>query len=739
MNRLTTAFGVALLLFLAAPARATIFGNVRGIVHDPQHRPIPDAQATLRAVQSDWSATTQTNAEGEFQFSGVAIGEYRITIEAAGFSPAEANLTVVSGSAPVLHFPMRLEAVKQSVTVTEAPGTVATETTAAATLVSRSEIERTPGADRSTSLAMITNFVPGSFMSHNMLHVRGGHMLSWWMDGAPVPNLSIATNLAPPFDPKDIDYLEVQRGGLASEYGDRTFGVINVVPRSGFERNNQAELVLNYGNFHSLDSQVSFGSHTERFAYYASLRGNRTDLGLETPAPEVIHNLGSGLGGFSSLIFNATPHDQLRLVASLRNDHFQIPNTPEDQELGLRDLDLERDAFLNFTWARTMSAGMMLTVSPFYHFNRAAYAGGAGDTPLVPDYRRASHYLGGQAALSIVRGRHNAQVGVMTMSDRDSYTFALTPAADPTLALREQQRLWGNLQTAFLEDRYKLTRWFTLMGGMRLTRFGGVVTETAASPRLGAALELPRLGWVLHASYGRFYQAPPLTTISGPILDLAFSQGLTFLPLHGERDEQHEFGLTVPARGWTVEVRNFRTAARNYFDHDVLGSSSIFLPITIERARVRGWDTTLRSPRLLNRAQVRLVWAHQYVEAQGAVSGGLTDFQPPPAGAYYFLDFDQRDTANLGFDLTLPRQTWLNGNVGYGSGALDMNGPAHLPAHTTLDLAVGRTFHERWSAHVFATNVFNRRYLIDHSNEFAGTHFAHPRQVGIELRYRFHY
>jgi len=32
----------------------------------------------------------------------------------------------------------------------------------------------------------------------------------------------------------------------------------------------------------------------------------------------------------------------------------------------------------------------------------------------------------------------------------------------------------------------------------------------------------------------------------------------TFLPLHGERDEQHEFGLAIPFEGWTFDVSTFR-------------------------------------------------------------------------------------------------------------------------------------------------------------------------------------
>ena len=173
--------------------------------------------------------------------------------------------------------------------------------------MSRRQIAQTPGGDQTNSLSMITNYVPSAYMVHDQLHIRGGHQVSWLIDGVPVPNTNIASNVGPQFDPKDIDYLEVQRGGYSAEYGDRTYGVFNVVTRSGFERNRQAELVASYGSFNRTKDQFSFGDHTERFAYYASISGNRTDLGLETPSTEILHDLGAGLGGFASLIFNKTP------------------------------------------------------------------------------------------------------------------------------------------------------------------------------------------------------------------------------------------------------------------------------------------------------------------------------------------------------------------------------------------------------------------------------------------------
>ncbi len=736
-SRLPGLCACAVFLF-AIHAGATIFGNVRGVIHDPQHRPVEGAQVIVRARSSAWSQTVESDPDGEFEFNPVPAGEYTVSVTAQGFGSQGQAITVTAGSAPILHFQLRLAVKTEAIQVSAAPELVNPESSASASLVGRQEIAETPGADRTNSLAMITDYVPGAYVVHDQLHIRGGHQVSWLIDGVPVPNTNIASNVGPQFDPKDVDYVEMKTGGYSAEYGDRTYGVFNVVTRSGFERNNEGELVASYGNFHETNDQINFGSHTQRFAYYASLNGNRSDLGLLTPTRRVLHDLESGLGGFASLISNATPADQLRLVTSVRGDHYQIPNTPDDQAAGIRDIEVERDAFVNFSWVHTFGPGALLTLSPFYHFNRAHLVGGPGDTPIITNDNRASNFAGTQAALSIVKEKHNARVGIETFAQHDNTRFALQATGGGGLALGQRQRVWGNVEAPFIEDQYKVTSWLTLSAGARFTRFSGSLSEAHLDPRAGGALLIPRLNWVLRAYYGRYYQAPPLDTVSGPLLALALEQGFGFLPLHGERDEQHEFGATVPIRNWVLDVANFRTGARNFFDHDVLGNSNIFLPLTIPQARIRGWEVKLRSPRLLGRAQLRLAYSHQFAEARGAVSGGLTDFSPP-ACCYFFLDHDQRNTLASVLSFNLPRRIWAAASASYGSGFLAGNGPGHLPAHTTVDISLGKSFGEKWSLAVSALNAGNRRYLLDESNSFGGTHYADPRRFSVELRYRFHY
>ena len=374
----------ALVCLLSAAAFATIFGSVRGIVHDPQHRPIKEAQVTLKAQNSDWTQSQATNSNGEFEFTSVPIGNYSATVSSPGFREMQQTVIVQSDTSPVLHFPLAIAGSKESVSVIGNPVEAITQTVTPTTMVDRKEIQETPGADRTNSLQMITDYVPGTYVTHDMLHMRGGHQVEWLIDGVPIPNTNIAANLGPQIDPKDIDYLEVFSGSYDADYGDRTYGIFNIVPRTGFERDRECDLVMSLGNLYQTNDQISCGGHTQRFAYYASLNGNRSNYGLQTPVAQVVHDAENGFGGFGSLIFNSDPKNQIRLVGSLRRDYYQIPIDPNPNSLGnqvypsygLRDAEHEPDGYATFSWVHTFNPNVLLTVSPFYHYNAADYKGG---------------------------------------------------------------------------------------------------------------------------------------------------------------------------------------------------------------------------------------------------------------------------------------------------------------------------------------------------------------------------
>ncbi len=135
-----------------------------------------------------------------------------------------------------------------------------------------------------------------------------------------------------------------------------------------------------------------------------------------------------------------------------------------------------------------------------------------------------------------------------------------------------------------------VNRWLSpiaLYGGYRGKRGG---------PALRHCRKVPRLNWVFRAFYGDFYQPPPLLTATGPLLDLANSQNLTFAPLHGERDEEYQFGVTIPFRGWALDADTFETRAQNWLDHSNIGESNLFWPLTWDAALIQGLGTHAAIP-----------------------------------------------------------------------------------------------------------------------------------------------
>ena len=759
---------VSLLLAAAMPVHATVFATVRGVVHDPQHRPIADARVSLAAVNSAFELHTTTSSIGEFTLSQIPIGVYRLEITAPGFAAATQSITITSGTNPVLHIPLSLASTTQSVVVQASNSTeAATDSVTPTTLITRAEIEETPGASRTTGMEMITDYVPGAYMTHDMLHMRGGHQTSWLIDGIAIPNTKIDSNVGPQIDPKDIDEVEAQRGGYTADIGDRTYGVFNVLPRNGFERDREGELLLSAGSLYAGEAQLSLGNHSARTAWYASMAGSRANYGLATPVASISHDATNSQSGFVSLLRNQTPRDQLRLDAQYRQDFFQIPYDPDPNDWeqasnyynssGLRDAQNERDSFVIANWIHTVSPKALFELAPFYHFNEARYDSPVTDFPVATTWRESSNYAGAQADARADLGANNFSAGVYSFVQVENDLFGLV-INDQSFAANGVPNTSANQNVGLIElhfsDHLRINRFVSLLGGVRISNYHGGFTETAAYPRIGAAVEIPRFHWVLRGFYGHFFQPAPVETISSGLLNYVQSQPgeNTFVPLPSERDEEHQFGIEIPSRGWNIEVTNVKNRVNNFLDHANVGESNIYFPIAVDGALVRAWELTIRSPQVGRFGQFHLAYSNQIAEQRGRVIGGFacSNLSDPACNLgpdYTPVDHDQRNTLNTGFTAKLPAHTWLATNVYYGSGLANglvganqgpYDGP-YLPAHTTFDFSAGHNIGEHWKISASMLNATNHRVLLDNSITVGGFHFNDPRMISLQLRYRFRF
>ena len=68
----------------------------------------------------------------------------------------------------MLHFQLKIAGVNQTTVVSaESQDAVNPDSVTPTTLIDRQDIATTPGADRTNSLQMITDFVPGAYYTHD--------------------------------------------------------------------------------------------------------------------------------------------------------------------------------------------------------------------------------------------------------------------------------------------------------------------------------------------------------------------------------------------------------------------------------------------------------------------------------------------------------------------------------------------------------------------------------------------
>ena len=87
--------------------------------------------------------------------------------------------------------------------------------------------------------------------------------------------------------------------------------------------------------------------------------------------------------------------------------------------------------------------------------------------------------------------KNNLQVGLYSFYQHDNELFAAIFNNGSGKPFTDIEHPSGSLEAFFIDDKFKPVPWLTLTAGMRPTHFSGGVTESAISPRFGAAVNLP--------------------------------------------------------------------------------------------------------------------------------------------------------------------------------------------------------------------------------------------------------
>jgi len=210
----------------------------------------------------------------------------------------------------------------------------------------------------------------------------------------------------------------------------------------------------------------------------------------------------------------------------------------------------------------------------------------------------------------------------------------------------------------------------------------------------------------------------------GPLLEFATNSDSGFLPLHGERDQEYQFGVTIPLYGWTVDVDHFRTQARNFFDHNAIGNSNLFLPLTIDGAVIRGNELAIRSPRFWSLARCTSLFEP---DADGFGASTAAD-RLQSSGRLFRPRSRPEEYGQCRSRCEPSWAAYASINVYYGSGFANGERPEHLPGHAEVNLARGSHLVRAFRI-LTVLNLTNRHLLVDNSLTFGGFHYNDPRQI----------
>jgi hypothetical protein len=180
-----------ILLFSQASYGQSTFGTVLGTVKDPSGSLIPMATVTLMNTGTSAEKSAITNSNGGYEFVNVEIGNYKLTVDAAGFQKTEYQAFDLAARATVrIDVDLKVASQVTSVTV-EAVAVVQTDASNIAETKGSIELTDLPVAistrsSGSTSAYATLGAQPGvQYDSNNNIEVAGAgpSQLSFSIDG----------------------------------------------------------------------------------------------------------------------------------------------------------------------------------------------------------------------------------------------------------------------------------------------------------------------------------------------------------------------------------------------------------------------------------------------------------------------------------------------------------------------------------------------------------------------------
>ena len=143
MNLWRTIRFYVLLLAIAVPALYGQFeaGTVLGTIRDASGAVVPNCKVTLQNVNTGVAISTNTDANGNYEFVNQHLGMYTLKAEASGFQTAEASsFELTTNARQRVDLALKVGQASQQVTVAAAASLLETDTSSRGQVISQAEI-----------------------------------------------------------------------------------------------------------------------------------------------------------------------------------------------------------------------------------------------------------------------------------------------------------------------------------------------------------------------------------------------------------------------------------------------------------------------------------------------------------------------------------------------------------------------------------------------------------------------
>jgi hypothetical protein len=449
--------------FVSAQTISSGSGAVRGSVVDPSGAVIKGATVAIANPVSQYSRTTQTDAQGNFEFDNVPFNNYHASASAPNFQTGHQDLNIRSSVPIEMKLTLKLGAASESVTVSETGADLVETDPSTHTDIDRALFDKLPLESASSSLSsLVTLASPGvSADSNGLFHGLGDHASnSFSIDNQPITDQQskVFSNQLPV---EAVQSMEVIEGAPPAEYGGKTSLVIVVTTRSGLGVTKpHGDITASYGSFGSSSGGFNLAYGGPRFGNFISLSGLNTGRFLDGPEYATIHDHGNEQNIFDRVDFKLSPADTVNLNFQFTRSWFQTPNSydsqtasawngvvvdngglgPDGKVVGITD---QRSKIRTFniapTWTRLINTHTIFTFGAYVRQDQYNYYPSAdpfadftpnNQSQTITQDRRLTN-AGGRASLSYVKGAHNLKIGInyshTFITEKD--TFGLV---DPT-------------------------------------------------------------------------------------------------------------------------------------------------------------------------------------------------------------------------------------------------------------------------------------------------------------------